>query len=255
MYPTLIEIGSFEISTFGVMVVIAFLIGGEMAARSFQRFGLDREDAWRLVTWCLIGSMLGAKLWYFAEQLVRTPGAMSGQMLSLDVWRSGLTWYGGFAGGVVGGLLGARTNNVPIPMVVNLAAPTLAVGQALGRIGCFLVGDDYGRVTRLPWGIAFPRGLPPTLERVHPTMLYETLWLGLAGVWLWRRRGVSPFLFGEYLFLAGMGRFWIELLRLNPAALGPLTNAQVAATLCMLAGGAGWLLARRSRSFTPKPSL
>ena len=127
MYPTLFQIGNFEISSFGVMVVIAFLVGGEMAARSFDRFGLDREDAWRLVTWCVIGGMLGAKLWYFTELLARSPETLSGQMLSLDFWRSGLTWYGGFAGGVVGGLLGARINNVPIPMPVDLAAARQSV--------------------------------------------------------------------------------------------------------------------------------
>ncbi len=251
MYPTLFQIGNFEFSTFGVMVVIAFIVGGEMAARSFDRFGLDREDAWRLLTWCVIGGMLGSKLWYFAEYFARSPEVELGQMLSLDFWRSGLTWYGGFAGGVVGGLIGARVYNVPIPKLVNLAAPSLAAGQALGRVGCFLVGDDYGRGTDLPWGIAFPQGLPPTLERVHPTMIYETLWLGLAALWLWRRRGRSPFLFGEYLFLAGAGRLWIEILRLNPPALGALSNAQVAASLCLLVGAAGWLFAsRRSRQLT-----
>ena len=256
MYPTLFQIGNFEVSTFGLMVVIAFLAGGELTARSFDRFGLDREDAWRLITWCVIGGMLGAKLWYFAEYFARNPVLQPGQMGSVDFWRSGLTWYGGFAGGTLAALIAARVYRIPIPTLVDLAAPSLAAGQALGRIGCFLVGDDYGRTTDLPWGVAFPQGLPPTLEPVHPTMLYETLWLGLAALWLWRRRGRSPFLFGEYLFLAGAGRLWIEILRLNPAALGPLSNAQAAASLCMLVGAAGWLyLAQRARGLSRSAPL
>lgn len=248
MYPTLFEIGNFELSTFGVMVAIAVLVGGEMAARSFAKFGLEREAAWRLVTWCIVGGMLGAKLWYVGEQLARHPEAPIGELLFS---RGGLTWYGGLVGGAIAGMVGARLSKIPILTLVNLASPTLAVGQALGRIGCFLVGDDYGRVTDVPWGIAFPKGLPPSVEPVHPTMLYETVWLSLCGIWLWRRRASSPFLFGEYLLLAGLSRLCIEILRLNPPLLGPLSNAQVAACICILLGVVGWLFAASRRSGRP----
>ena len=101
------------------------------------------------------------------------------------------------------------------------------------------------RLTDLPWGIAFPDGVDPTTERVHPTQLYEIAWLSLGSLLLWRRRGRSPFLFGEYLILQGSGRLWLEIVRTNPPLLGPLTNAQVVALGCIVGGLVAWLRAAR----------
>jgi len=241
VYPVLFEIFGFPISTFGVMVALGFLAGGWMAARSFERAGLPAKAAWDIVTWCVIGGLLGAKLWYVAEQLAREPGLSAFELLTS---RGGITWYGGFLGGAILGLSAARVNKVPLLAAANCAAPSLAIGQALGRVGCFLVGDDYGRVSDVPWAVAFPQGLPPTLEPVHPTMLYETFWLLPVGAFLWWRRGRSPFLFGEYLVLSGIGRLTIESYRLNPTLIGPFTNAQVVALLCISIGAGGWLWLR-----------
>jgi phosphatidylglycerol:prolipoprotein diacylglycerol transferase len=245
VHPVLFEIGDFQISTFGLMLAIAFLVGGEMAARSLERFGQTRELAWQLVTWCAIGGVVGAKLWNVAEELFRYPDKA---LLELVFSRAGLTWYGGLVGGTVAGILCTLYYKAPLFLILNLSAPTLAAGQAIGRIGCLLVGDDYGRETHLPWGLAFPEGSPPTEVPVHPTMVYETLWLGAAALWLWHRRGRSPFLFGEYLLLAGLGRLWIEAFRINPPLLGPLSNAQVTAGLCVLAGALGWGYFARRRA-------
>jgi phosphatidylglycerol:prolipoprotein diacylglycerol transferase len=100
----------------------------------------------------------------------------------------------------------------------------------LGRVGCFLVGDDYGRPTSLPWGVAFPRGLPPTDVPVHPTQLYEAVFLGILA-WLlirWRKQGAGDQqVLGRYLFLAGAFRFALEFVRVNTRVLGPLTVAHV----------------------------
>ena len=245
MYPTLFRIGNFELSTFGLMLAIGFLVGGAMAARSFDKAGLDADYGWRLVTWCLIGGVLGAKLWHVAEQAIRVPDS---SISSLLFSRAGLTWYGGLVGGAIAGLSGARFYKISLLTALNCSTPSLAAGQALGRIGCFLVGDDYGRVTDVPWGIAFPKGLPPTIEPVHPTMLHETFWLAAAAVWLWKRRGRSPFLFGEYLVLAGSARLWIEEFRTNPALWVGLTNAQVVAVTCIVIGVVGWIYYFRKRT-------
>ncbi len=240
MYPGW-EIFGFQVSTFGLMVGLAFLVGGQMAGSSFEREGLERDDAWRVTVWCLVGGILGSKIWYAFEQLARgEPGGLAEHLIS----RGGLTWYGGLIGGVVAAILCVRAARLPWFSVFNAAAPTLAIGQALGRVGCFLVGDDYGRVSDVPWAIAFPRGLPPTTDPVHPTMLYEVAWLAPLGLVLWHRRGRSPFLLGEYLFFAGMGRLWIEAFRVNPDLLGPLSNAQIVALASMGVGAAGWLYAR-----------
>jgi phosphatidylglycerol:prolipoprotein diacylglycerol transferase len=138
---------------------------------------------------------------------------------------------------------------------MNAAAPALAASQAIGRVGCFLVGDDYGVRSNAPWAVAFPKGLPPTLDpttgevfKVHPTMLYETLWLVPVFALLWVRRAKSPFLFGEYLVLAGIGRLWIEAFRLNPDFVGILSNAQVVALSCIVTGSVSWLWMRASRA-------
>jgi phosphatidylglycerol:prolipoprotein diacylglycerol transferase len=112
-------------------------------------------------------------------------------------------------------------------------------------VGCFLVGDDYGRVSDLPWALAFPRGAPPTLETVHPTQLYEVLWLLPVAAFLWHRRHRSPFLFGEYIALNGLGRIFIEILRVNPKVLFDLTEPQLVGIGLILAGVGGWLYFRR----------
>ena len=102
------------------------------------------------------------------------------------------------------------------------------------------------------FGIAFPNGVEPTDVPVHPTQLYEVVWLSLAAAWLWRRRGSSPSLIGEYLVLAALGRLWIEVFRRNPELIGPLSNAQLAALASVALGIGLWLWAR-SRVAAPTP--
>jgi phosphatidylglycerol:prolipoprotein diacylglycerol transferase len=116
-----------------------------------------------------------------------------------------------------------------------------AVGQSIGRLGCFLVGDDYGKPTDLPWGVRFPRGAPPTDDAVHPTQIYEILWLLPVALLLWRRRHVSPFLFGEYLALNGLGRLMIETLRVNPRVVWGLTEPQIVGIALIVGGMSAWL--------------
>ncbi len=123
--------------------------------------------------------------------------------------------------------------------IVAAATPALAVGHLLGRIGCFLVGDDYGRPTSLPWGVAFPEGLPPTDVPVHPTQLYEAAFLAVL-MWLlirWRRAGVdNRTVIGRYLVLTGVARFLIEFIRVNVRVALGLTVAQYGALIVALAG-------------------
>ena len=121
MYPTLFTIFGFEVSTFGLMVGLAFLVGGQMAALSFEKAGLTRDDAWNVVVWCLVGGILGSKVWYALEQVVRgDPGTLFDHLIS----RGGLTWYGGLAGGIVAAILCIRVAKLPWFTVFNAAAPT-----------------------------------------------------------------------------------------------------------------------------------
>ena len=242
MLPVLFRIGSLEITSFGAMVALGALVGLWVFRRELSRAGLP-DAALDAAVYGLVGGLLGAKLLYVFEHLD------DGSFLSLFLDRGGMSWFGGFVGGLLAGFLTIRAKRWPLVPILAAAAPALAIGQMIGRIGCFLVGDDYGRPTSLPWGVAFPRGLPPTIDRVHPTQIYEAIFLAaLAWVLIrWRRKGVSDrAVLGRYLLLAGAFRFALEFVRVNTRVLGPLTVAHLFSLLVAALGGV--LLLR------PKPS-
>jgi len=198
----------------------------------------------------VVGGLVGAKLWYVL---------LTGEWDAL-FRRGGFVWYGGFLGGVAAVLLNGWRRRVPPRWTMELTAAPLAVGYALGRVGCFLVNDDYGIPSSLPWAMKFPRGLPPStvgelanlhvsfppgtdplqVVAVHPTQIYETA-LMLAAFWLlWRLRGhrhAVGWRFGVYLVLAGVERFLVEFVRAkDDRLLGPFTLAQATSALLVLVG-------------------
>jgi len=241
VYPTLFRIGSFEITTFGVLVAAGALVGLWLLRRELQRRGLP-ESAETAALTGVIGGLVGAKLLWTIEHLGEEPFA--GMLFS----RGGMSWFGGLLGGVATGLFVLRRQRTPILAVLAAATPALAIGHAIGRVGCFMVGDDYGRVSDLPWAVAFPQGLPPTDDPVHPTQLYEALAL-LPIAWMLtrlRRRGVGDaVVLGVYLISVGALRFAIEFLRINERVLGPFTLAHLISLGLVLAGGVLVLRARR----------
>jgi phosphatidylglycerol:prolipoprotein diacylglycerol transferase len=200
----------------------------------------------------LLGGLAGAKLLWVFEHLGDAPAS------DLLFSRGGMSWFGGFAGGILAGLWFIHRKRLPTIAVLSAATPALTVGHAIGRIGCFLVGDDYGRPTDLPWGVAFPEGLPPTTVPVHPTQLYEAVLL-VPVAWLlvrWRREGrVAAFVFGAYLLMAGTLRFAIEFVRVNERVLGPLSVAHVASLIAAILGIIVVIRARgaRARASAPRP--
>jgi phosphatidylglycerol---prolipoprotein diacylglyceryl transferase len=127
-----------------------------------------------------------------------------------------------------------------VKIFADCAAVAAAIGQAIGRVGCFLVGDDYGRVTDVAWGVRFPDGAPPIDVPVHPTQLYEVAWLLVVAAVLWRRRKVSPFLFGEYVAFNGLGRIVIENWRVNPTVALGMTEPQWIGVALIVIGVGGW---------------
>lgn len=242
MYPVLFQIGSFEITSFGVLVATGALVGMWLFQRELRRSQMDPSAVDAAVAGVL-GGLAGAKLlWVFEHHTEDT-------LLNLILSRGGMSWFGGFAGGIAAGLIVMQWKHLPKIAVLAAAAPALAIGQAIGRIGCFLVGDDYGRPTDLPWGIAFPRGLPPTNVRVHPTQIYEAIAL-IAVSWLllrWRRVHRSDrFVLGAYLTLAGIVRFTIEFVRVDVRVFYGLSVAHLASLLAIIVGAAVWLTARRA---------
>ena len=223
MYPVLFRIGSFEITSFGVLVAIGALVGIWIFQRELARSALPESGVDAAVAG-ILGGLLGAKLLWTAEHASEEP--IAGLLLS----RGGMSWFGGLLGGVGAGLWMMRKRGIPLMAGLSAASPALAVGHAIGRVGCFLVGDDYGRPTDLPWAVAFPRGLPPTDVPVHPTQLYEMVLL-IPIAWMlvrWRRHNVPDrAVVGRYLLMAGVVRFAIEYIRVNEPVLGPLTLAHL----------------------------
>jgi phosphatidylglycerol---prolipoprotein diacylglyceryl transferase len=203
------------------------------------------EDAIDAALAGLVGGLAGAKLLWVLEHLGEEPA------LDLLLSRGGMSWFGGLAGGLLAGAWVMRHKRLPIVTVLAAATPALVIGHAIGRIGCFLVGDDYGSPTDLPWGVAFPRGLPPTTVPVHPTQLYEAIALIPLAVLLfrWRKQGRSDtFVLGTYLVLAGTIRFAIEFLRVNVRVLGPLSVAHLASLGAIAIGAALVMRDARRRS-------
>jgi phosphatidylglycerol:prolipoprotein diacylglycerol transferase len=240
MYPELFRIGDFSISTFGLMLATAFLVGSWIASHRMGEEGLE-PDATTLLIYVMIGGIVGSKLYFAVDVWLRTGQPFSSLLFSRD----GITWYGGLIGATLVGAVGCRIHGVPVKTFADCTAVSGAVGQAIGRVGCFLVGDDYGRPSDLPWAIAFPRGAPPTEQPVHPTQLYEIAWLLPVAALLWRRRRRSPFLFGEYLALNGLGRLFIEHWRVNPPVALGLTEPQWIGIGLIGLGLGGWLHFRR----------
>jgi len=239
MYPELFTIPgiNYTVSTFGVMMSLGFLVGYWITCVRMVELRLDPEPVTNILVWIMLGGVLGSKL-YFAVDVSIREGYPFAELLFA---RAGITWYGGLMGGALAGVIGCRVHNVSTLSFANAVAPALAVGQALGRIGCFLVGDDYGKVTSVPWGLSFPQGAPPTLETVHPTQLYEVAWLLPVAAFLWWRRDRSPFLLGEYLALNGAGRIVIEHWRVNEKVLLGLTEPQLIGVGLILVGMGLWL--------------
>jgi phosphatidylglycerol:prolipoprotein diacylglycerol transferase len=236
MYPVVFRIGSFEVTSFGVMIALATLVGILIFRSELRRSNLPAEGADAALAGVL-GGLVGAKLIWAIEFHREAP------FLSLLLSRGGLSWFGGFVGGVGVGLWALHRLRLPILRALAAATPALAIGHAIGRIGCFLVGDDYGRPTDLAWGVRFPQGLPPTFVPVHPTQLYEALGLTVIAMALfrWRRRKVADALvFGRYLVLAGSLRFLIEFVRINAHVAGPFTLAQLFSAGMVMTGS--WLL-------------
>ena len=225
------------------MVAAGALVGLWLFQRELRRSGLP-EPARNAAIAGVIGGMAGAKLLWVFEHIREEPFA------DLLLSRGGMSWFGGFAGGILSGLAVMHWKRLPKIAVLAAATPALAIGHAIGRIGCFLVGDDYGRPTNLPWAVAFPEGLPPTSVPVHPTQLYEAAAL-VPLAWLlfrWRKQGrPDAFVLGAYLVLAGTIRFLIEFLRVNVRVLGGLSVAHLA-SLMAIAVGVGFLFrAKRPR--------
>lgn len=243
MWPIIFDFGDINIfgiefhpviNSYGFMLMIAFYSCYYFLNKDLNRLGYDEKLAADVVFAAAVGGILGSKIYYLIENFDRVIADPMGMIFS----GAGLVFLGGLMGGALSVTYVIRKNNLQWIKFADIVAPLLILGYGIGRVGCFLVGDDYGLPTHLPWGISFPDGLPPStyaifqtyypwvnlsgfepgVLTVHPTQLYETL-LGL-GIFYYlynKRRSVvvAGSLFFTYLIFAGSERFFIEFLRVN----------------------------------------
>lgn len=266
MFPILFRIGDFEVTSFGLMMFLSFITAAWIVGKQLQRYGMKKDLAWDMLAWVAIGGILGAKFYYLAlhwQDLVANPRA---ELLS----RGGLVWYGGLIGGIVAYYLQIRARKLPTALMFDATAPALALSYAVGRLGCFLVGDDYGVPTDAWYGIAFPNGSPPstagnlrqigvdvaasipdsTVLAVHPTQLYEIALALIMFAVLWRLGGKRLHqgqLFGLYMIFYAIERFLIEFVRAKgDRILLGLSTSQLASMLLIGAGVYLWTRQRRA---------
>lgn len=251
--PELFSVGPVTVYSFGVMVALAFVVPLYFFRRRLVEFGYAGQRATDLLLAGAVGGIVGARIWWLVENRDSLDGGFFGNAFS----GSGLTWYGGAIGGAIAVLGLAKLFRMRLIHVADAAAVHLALGQAIGRIGCELSGDgDYGSPTdaAFPFAHAYPKGTVPTDQTVWATPPMETIALSLIALVLWRVRHRLPpgGAIALYLVLSGIERFLIEFIRRNPDTLGFLTTPQIVAALGAVAG-AVWLavIARRR----PRPPL
>jgi phosphatidylglycerol:prolipoprotein diacylglycerol transferase len=263
-----LHLGPVDIPTYGLMVALAMLAAYLVLRADFARRGIGGDSSSASVAELFIAipsvcGIVGARLYHVLE----SPHDLMADPWGLLFSRYGLAWFGGLIAGAAAWCLLAYRRKIPLLDSLDAGSPAAALGYGIGRIGCLLSGDgDYGKPTSLPWGMSFPNGLVPTTERVHPTPLYE-FGAALVIAWLLWRFGVKQLqttaprrssgaappgsVFGLYLVLTGLARFLVEFIRINPRSLLGMTNAQVAASLSILAGALLlWQAKRLNREVT-----
>jgi len=224
MYPELFHIGGFTMNSYGVMMALAFISAGFVAYWQFKKRGVKPDFIYGLLIACIIGGLAGAKIHY----LILHPDAWPENLLSGE----GLVWFGGLFGAIVAVVIVTLVSKQRLAAIMDAGGPAVAVGYAVGRIGCFLRGCDHGTPTDLPWGMTFEQGIPPTTVPVHPTQLYEmaaSLVIFALLVWV----------IGPRFKREGSLIFAFAILHGIQAVLWGLTEQQLIAIAMIVVGAAG----------------
>ncbi len=248
MYPILLEIGRFELRTYGVLVVLAFLAALWLSKREARRTGFDPGLVEDFAPYALVGGLVGARLYYVS---FHPAYFLEHPWETFAVWRGGIGVMGFLLGGALAGLWYCRRRGIPVLRFADTLAPGIPLAQTLGQLACLANGDSFGRPSALPWAITYtdPRALAPLNVPLHPIELYEmaAYFSVFLLVWLTRKRSAadgSAFL----VYLAGYGaaRFAMEFFRGDPATFaGSIPAAQVFGALLVLAALAGFLAQRK----------
>ena len=221
MFPKLFEYHWLVVHSYGLLLALAFIIGLYISAKAASQEHLDKAKIYDLGLYIAISSLLGAKLMLFVtdfEYYSQNPG----EVFSLATLRSGGVYYGGFILAVIVGISFTRYQRLPVWKVADIFSPGIALGQSIGRLGCFAAGCCYGKPTKLPLGVIFQDPYShetvgvPLMIPLHPTQLYEAAWNAIIFVILWLSLKSKKFdgqVFIFYLVLYSPVRFLIEFLR------------------------------------------
>lgn len=250
MYPVLLKIGSFTLHTYGMLLAIAFLLAVLFSLKEARRVGIDPNLIMDLAFYVLISALLGSRLFYVLsnwEEFRDHP------MEIFLFWRGGLVFYGGLIFAFLIGLWYVKKNHLKFAILADLVAPAIALGQAIGRLGCFSAGCCYGKPAEVPWAVTFqdvhslaPRGIP-----LHPTQLYESLatfTIFLTLIIMRRHVRFQGKLIWFYLIFYSAARFIVEFYRDDPRGwtiFGVLSPAQ---TIGILAAGLAIFMLWRKKS-------
>ncbi len=230
-----------SLKTFGIVFACGFIAAGAILIRRLKELGKPPDYSYEMAFAALIGGLVGSRLYYVVENYSQVKHDLIGSLFS----GSGLVWYGGVIGGALAVIGWAKWRGILNVALLDLACVPLAMGYAIGRIGCQLSGDgDYGKVSSLPTAMGYPHGTVPTSPGVTvlPTPIYETLAMGLVAWWLWRMRdSFRPgALFALYLLLGGLERLLIEFIRRNHRVALGMTVPQFE-SIALIAAGLLWL--------------
>jgi phosphatidylglycerol:prolipoprotein diacylglycerol transferase len=261
MHPVIFELGPVKIYSFGLMMGISFIIANILLTKEFKRKKINPELASNITIIALIAGVAGSKILYLLENFKE----FLAEPFSMAFSPGGLTFYGGFILATASIYFYAKKKGIKFIQIADAVAPSLILAYGLARIGCHLAGDgDYGYPTDLPWATDYSNGtyppsaafrdFPEIVEKYgvngvvpdntlcHPTPIYETIICIIFFFMLWKNRErwkTDGQMFYLYLVLAGIERFSVEFLRLNPRLLFGLSEAQIIAVILILIGSIG----------------
>lgn len=239
MLPILFKIGPFTVHTYGVAMALAFLAGLLLIHHEAKRKGFNPEIAYDVVLFAMLGGIIGARLIYVAYYW-RDFAANPAQVFA--IWTGGLIFYGGLIGGVLAVLAVIKFRKLSVGKVADMAAPAMAIGSAIGRIGCFANGCCYGKETSSFLGVTYTNELAsarPLGVSLYPTQLFEVAYnLLILGILWWARPKLKSdgLLFWMYVTLYGFFRFIIEFFRADPVFYFGMSGSQLFSLAMLVVG-------------------
>jgi phosphatidylglycerol---prolipoprotein diacylglyceryl transferase len=254
VFPQLFHIGHFSLPTYGFLVALGVLAGLWVSVRNSEKQGINPDNAWNFGIVVVLCGIIGAKVLYIINDW-STYAANPREIFSLDTLQAG----GVFSGGLLAAFMGAawyiRKHRMPALATCDAFAPGLALGHAFGRVGCFSAGCCFGKPTDHFWGVIFTNPLAysisgtPLNVRLEPTQLFESaveLVIFVILTWLFSRKKFDGQIFGLYLMLYGIARYFLEFIRDDPGRGsvfgGIMSGTQLIAILLVLGGGVIWWL-------------